>query len=60
LKSKAKPKVKKDGIVERHERLMNRQTSWEAKLTRAQNALKKVQKERRAYERRHKDRIFIK
>ena len=60
LKSKAKPKGKKDSVVERHERLMNRETSWETKLTRAQNALKKVQKERRAYERRHKDRIFIK
>jgi hypothetical protein len=60
LKSKVKPKVKKDDIIERHERLMKRETGWETKLNRAQNALKKIQKERRAYERRHKDRIFVK
>ena len=60
LKSKAKPKVQKDDLVARHERLMKRETGWETKLKRAQNALKKIQKERRAYERRHKDRIFVK
>ena len=56
LKSKAKAKAK-DIVVVRYERLAEREEAWKSKMNRARNALSKVKKERRTYERRHRDRL---
>jgi len=57
LKSKPRPKAEKDIVAIRHQRLVEREKSWQAKLKRAQNALKKVQRTKREYERRHNNRL---
>ena len=56
LKSKALPKQKVDPVPVRYKRMVARQKNWETKLSRAKNALHKVKKEMREYERRHGDR----
>jgi len=56
LKSKALPKEKVDLIPVRYKRMVARQAAWQKKVSRAKNALQKVKKEMREYERRHGDR----
>lgn len=57
LKSKPRPKTQKDVVSVRYQRLVKREKSWRAKLSRAQNALKKVQREKREYQWRHNTRL---
>lgn len=52
-----KAKKPKDIIETRYKRILARQVEWEKKLRRAQAAVKKVQHERREYERRHNGRL---
>ena len=56
LKSKALPKEKADPVPVRYNRMVSRRAAWEKKLARAENALQKVRREIRDYERRHGDR----
>jgi len=46
----SKPKPKRDLQRERYERLCEREKEWGTKLKRAQNALTKIQKQKRYYE----------
>lgn len=48
---------KPDPVVSRYQRILARQSKWQTKLKRAENALAKVRKERRDYERRHGGRL---
>ena len=57
LKSKATPKKKTDPVQTRYLKMIERKKNWEKKLTRAQNALKKVKTEMRQYEKRHGTRV---
>lgn len=57
LKSKAKPKPPRDLVAERYARMVKRLAKWEAKLLRAENAVVKLQRQIRTYERRHGDRV---
>lgn len=63
LKKEPKPetvkveKVQPDRIVQRYTRMAARRDKWEKELTRAQRLLTKAQREVRAYERRHKERL---
>ena len=58
LKPKTEPKSKPDVVVTRYNRILAREKAWQSKLTRAQNAVDKVRRERREYERRHIGRIL--
>ena len=60
LKRQSKPKVEKDIVAIRLQRIIERETRWGAKLKRATTALKKAKRERREYERRHQDRLATK
>ena len=51
-------KPKRDPVKDRYQRILAREQTWESKLKRAENALAKVRRERREYERRHGDRIL--
>jgi hypothetical protein len=57
LKSKSTPKPPRDIVRDRHARILAREKLWQAKQQRAQRALAKVQRERRAYESRHGERV---
>lgn len=57
LKRKRTEKPARNLIGERYGRIVARERRWQAKLRRAQNALKKVRRERRDYERRHGERL---
>ncbi len=52
-----KPKEKVDIVKVRYQRILEREARWKAKLSRAENAWFKANKERREYERRHGDRV---
>jgi len=58
LKRPATTKPKRDPVKDRYQRILAREKTWESKLKRAENALAKVRRERREYERRHGDRIL--
>jgi hypothetical protein len=51
------PKVKPDIIVQRYQRMVNRRDKWKGEFDRAKRLLAKAEREVRAYERRHKDRL---
>lgn len=59
----AKPKAEKpkpekpDPIRQRYQRMVNRRDKWAAELERSKRLLAKAEKERRAYERRHGERL---
>jgi hypothetical protein len=57
LKSKARPKAQAGIVFVRYQRLLEREKSWRAKLSRAQSALAKVQREKQEYQRRHGSRL---
>ena len=56
-KLKAPAKAKPDVIAIRYNRMLARKINWTKKLKRAQNAVRKIDKEIKDYERRHADRV---
>jgi hypothetical protein len=50
-------KAQPDRIMQRYHRMSARRDKWEKELTRARRLLTKAQREVRAYERRHKERL---
>jgi hypothetical protein len=57
LKKPERPAKPRDVVAERYARLQKREADWEKKLSRAENALARVQRQRRDYERRHGERL---
>lgn len=51
------PVEKPDKVRQRYDRMLARRKTWQTKLTRAENALSKVEREIAVYERRHGDRL---
>lgn len=56
---KPKPDRKRDVVVERFKRMIERREKWEAKSRRAEKALAKVEREIADYERRHGERLPV-
>ena len=59
LKSKAQPKKKIDPVQSKYSKMLERKNNWDKKLARAENAIKKVQREIREYEKRHGNRVSV-
>ena len=57
LKSKTKEKAPVDVVQERYLTMLKRKRAWQTKVKRANNALKKVDREIRQYESRHGKRL---
>lgn len=58
LRREPKPEpAKPDPVVQRHRRMVSRRDRWADQLERAKRLLAKAQREVRAYERRHGDRL---
>lgn len=57
LKRKTQEKPARDLVKERYEKILAREANWAKKFKRAQTALKKVNRERATYEKRHGSRV---